>query len=428
MALEFVKGVTTARTTTGTTVVSPTGITDLKAVIVWCTFDTADGIANADNIFSYGYCGSDGGTVTQGYASHWDDDAAGTTSVRMCHNTNNIIKLHTAVGTVDCVCDISAMSATSFTMNWSDASTIAFQIHYVALGGSDITAARVGSFAMSIAATQDVTVNAGFGQPDLIFMTSIGLASLTEGSTTPNWGMNSVAKSDTERFVGECYINNSATNAAVASTGKSDACIVLSNSATPDVQGDLSAKASWPTDGFQISYSNQPSSGWQVVYLALKGTFTATIGNTTVPTAGAPQTQNLALASGTPKGGIFFTHENVVSSTTQTSGTRLGGFGVGATDGTNEGFAAIVQEDGNTAAIDGRIFTTTKALACHDAGNPATLQSEADGSISGSNVVLTWNDTDTVAVEYWYVLFGEAAAAATPSLIWDPAPAGYFAR
>src|SRR3546814_7259425 len=58
---------------------------------------------------------------------------------------------------------------------------------------------------------------------------------------------------------------------------------------------------------------------------------------------------------------------------------------VGATDGTNEGYAAIVDEDANTAAICGRIFSQTKTIGLHDAGNPATLQSQADGTLSGSN-------------------------------------------
>ena len=67
MALEVVKGTTTARTTTGTTVVSPTGMTDLKAVILWATYETGAGGANADNIFTIGFAGLDGAAITQGY-------------------------------------------------------------------------------------------------------------------------------------------------------------------------------------------------------------------------------------------------------------------------------------------------------------------------------------------------------------------------
>ena len=173
------------------------------------------------------------------------------------------------------------------------------------------------------------------------------------------------------------------------------------------------------TDGFQLSYTVQALADQFWCYLALYGTFTSTIGNGVAPTTAI--TQNLALASGTPKGALLCTHQNVVSSTQQTTGTSLGGFGVGGMDGTNEGYAGIVQEDVNTAAICGRRFSTTKMIETLDAVAAAvpTVRGSADSSISGSNVVLDWTaDPDTIACEYGWVILGEpAAAAGMPPLV-----------
>lgn len=428
MALEVVKGTTPARTTAGTTVVSPTGITDLKAVIFWATYETADGITDGDNIFCLGFADNNGGTIHQGYVTHWDDDAVLTSAVGTGMNTTAVIKLFTAAPTagIDAIASVSAWSATSFTLNWTDPATSAVLIHYLALGGSDISAARVFSFTETAAvATQDVTVVAGFGQPDLILLAANGQLALSD-QATHGAIITTIAKSSTEAFAIAYRAANAAATMNLSSWGKAKALLNFTSGGIADAEADLSAKGSWPADGFQLSYTDQSALAQIFIGLALKGTFTATIGNTTVPTAGAPQTQNLALASGTPKGGIFFTHHNVASPTVQQTGTRLGGFGIGATDGTNEGFAGILQEDANTASIAGRAFTATKALSTYDAGSPATLGAECDSSISGSNVVLTWNDTEVSAIEYCYLILGAAAVSTPKAPQFISAGMGYF--
>jgi hypothetical protein len=313
---------------------------------------------------------------------------------------------------------VSAWSSTSFTLNYTTAPGSAILIHYVALGGSDITSARAFNFAYSTSTPQDVTVNTGFGQPDLLFLQTYITTSLGSGTGNSNLSMG-IGKSDSEQFVG-MYQDNSGSAMVLTSNARSS--IAVNTGGTFDMDADLDAKANWPTDGFRLVYPQTPSSAYIGLGLALKGTFTATIGNTTAPAATG--NVNLALASGTPKGAMIFSHENVVSSTQQASGTRLGGWLIGATDGTNQGFAATLNEDANTAAICGRIFSQTRTIGLHDAGNPATLLSQASGSISGANVVLNWDDADATAIEYWYVIFGQAGASS--SLVYNPNPQQYL--
>ena len=72
-----------------------------------------------------------------------------------------MLKAFNTSAAVDYIATMSAMDATSFTLNYTDAATSAILIHYLAIGGSDVTKAKVGSFQAAIStATQNVTIAA----------------------------------------------------------------------------------------------------------------------------------------------------------------------------------------------------------------------------------------------------------------------------
>jgi hypothetical protein len=182
-------------------------------------------------------------------------------------------------------------------------------------------------------------------------------------------------------------------------------------------QADLSAKGSWPTDGFQVAYGTQATGAAYYIGLALKGTFTATISKSTVPTAAAPQTQNLSHTGGTPRGALLFGAPLANAAGVTNAAGDNGGFMFGATDGTNEGFGAVTQDHGNTTSMAGRVHSESKAIGEYLAPTPTavpTLQSEADSALGSSTLDLTWNDTDSVAREYSYVIFGDAVSGTVP--------------
>jgi hypothetical protein len=367
----------------------------------------------------------DGGTVQQWFASTFDDDATASAAEQPGFNTTACLSQVTAVGsTVDFVCTLTSMStgATSeVILNWTDVPASQILVHYLILGGSDLTAARAGSWtAATASATQNITVNTGWGQPDLLMFCTSGWDSLGYPTTNSPDGsmMMGWAKSATERRTAVWKSDTSAASMTLGSYQTARAAAMFNAGVTLDTEIELSAKASWPVDGFQISYPDTASFTFRIGYLALKGTFTATIGSTTAPTAAAPQTTNLALASGTPVGAMLWSTMIPTNAAVDTTHSDLGGFVLGATDGTNEGVAAFAQDDNNANSVAGRAFNSGKAiqrwLADAAGGGPA-LQSEADSSISGSNVVLTWGDTDSIAWEYQYVLFGTPTVPALPS-------------
>lgn len=424
MSVGVHKGVIVSPGSTGDQAITGVGFVP-KFVLFWYTQATTDGAVTGAAPMSIGAGTRDGGATQQWYLGSFEDDATAASSTGAIQNTTAALKgVLNSNPAIDFALTLVTFDSDGFTVNWSDLPAVSSTvIHYWALGGSDVSAARAGVFTTTAAvATQDVTVNTGFGQPDLLLFVPTANTVLADGTST-NCGMMSLgaAISSTER---RCCVYRHPYNKATmdVSSWHGNRAVLGANTVgnvttAADSEADLSTKASWPTDGFQLSYTDQAASAQQVFYVAIKGTFTATISNGTVPTATAPQTQNLAIASGTPVGALLWGAPIAAASGVTLTATGLGGFFIGGTDGTNEGVAGFTTQD---AALDenvGRFHSTGKAIQemvfDTTVTNPPVLQAEADSSISGSNIVLTWNDTDTVGRDFSYLLIGSASSSAT---------------
>jgi hypothetical protein len=187
MGLNVAKGVLTAPAATGSQTISLASNFDPRAIILWATYETADTAGatgtNGDGMLAIGCATYDGGTVQQWFASTFDDDATASAAEQPGFNTTACLSQVTAVGsTVDFVCTLTSMStgATSeVILNWTDVPASQILVHYLILGGSDLTAARAGSWtAATASATQNITVNTGWGQPDLLMFCTSGWDSL----------------------------------------------------------------------------------------------------------------------------------------------------------------------------------------------------------------------------------------------------------
>ncbi len=420
MALNVKKGVLTAPAGTGNqTYTLPTGF-DPKVVLLWATYETADALADGDGIFALGACTYDGAAVQQWRLLHFDDDAVNSAVTVNGLNSTACLAAVTADGTtLDYEASLVSFASDNFILNWTNVPASQILVHYLALGGSDISAARCGFTTLTAAvATQDITVNAGFGQPDLMLFGAHGWNATGEVANDSRI-MLGAAKSDTERRCALYAADDGSGNMALGSWHKDRALLFFGSTIVADGEADLSAKASWPADGYQINWIDQISFAFRLGWVALKGTFTASLGANTAPSGTPPINQDLALASGTPKGAILWGTHIPANASIDSTHADLGGFWMGAMDGTDEGSAATVQDDGNTASRTGRDFSSTKIvrhIVADAAGGAPTLQSEADSSFSGSNVRVAWTDTDATAREYSYLLLGEPGGAAPTSL------------
>lgn len=423
MALSVRKDTIVSPGSTGNQATSGLGFTP-KVLFLWSAYQTNDANTHGNAFFSYGVGTRDGGATQQWNQKYAQTDAAATTDVIPELLTTGILSGYVLPGfTVDFLVTLTSFDADGFTLNWTDLpATASIIVHYMALGGSSIASARAGSFTTSTAAaTQDVTINTGFGKPDLLSFTAGGIG----GGSGIGW-----AKSSTERrYVSQKENWGAATSTPVAI--QHDRAFITYNTpaSTPgliDSQADLSVVGSWPTDGFQVAYSDQASYGDLVGYVGLKGDFTATIGDTTVPISGSPPVdQNLTLASGVPQAAFLCGLSIPTDGTLDSTHADLLGFALGGTDGAREGVAGWTTDDAAADSNVGRFSTTTKAfrhcVAPAVATNPPSTLSEADASIVGSDLRLSWSTVDSVARSFSYVILGAVPVVWPPNQ--DPGPA-----
>jgi hypothetical protein len=317
-------------------------------------------------------------------------------------------------GGIDFEIDLTSMDSNSVDVNNVSAGVASQRINQLILGGAEITDALVGTFTLGTGSTtQDVTVVSGFGQPDLIFFfalpTALSDTAVANSSITFGWGIKGQN--------GRC-VSIDSTDAAgtqdVRQVIRNNRCFHVIRGATNRVQARLdTTTANWPTDGFRLLYDANPTNADPVAYLALKGTFTKTDGEGSIPTAGGlPVVQNLNHGS-TPKGlFIAFTRQTTANSVDSTTAEACGLLGLGSGDGTNEGFAALMDQDNAGTSNANNFHSATKIIQNRNVLDE-TVTSEADHAISGNDVQLSWTDIDTSAWLYEWLTLGDAVAAPT---------------
>lgn len=417
MALKVEKGVLTSPGSTGnqTTTLADSGFGTVKALMLWATYaTTATADIDGHGIMSIGFGTYRSSTAVQFAMNYFDTDAVGTSICAGGRTSASILHaLSAATPTVDYDVALVSLDNAQFVLNWTDLpGTASIKVHYLALGGSDITDALVGSIDVPTAGgTLDETVVAGFGQPNLLlFMSAGGGIADADGVAGATVGFGAAIDDSNELHSGWINEHNRPTM-ETASHQTATALGMLGNDTALFYEFEMSAKASWPTDGFRISTLTAPAgSDARVPYLALKGTFTSVIGVNTAPTAAPTVTQDLSVGQ-TPRGAIFFHNTIPANAALDNSNADLGLFGLGATDGTNEGWAGVGEDDANGTSTAHRHHSESKSIKMFTPAAAGTLTSEADASVSGTDIRLTWADTDSVAREYCYVLLGDGAPA-----------------
>jgi len=415
MALIFGTGEISSPGATGVQAYTPNGGFSagepLKAIILTCTAQTADGTVNANQSFCLGLGTDRGGTPQQYYNTLFSLDAAAAADVAGGHNSTDILKLFSASApTVDVEIALDSFSDTQFSLNWQNIHASTILVRYIAIGGSGVTDAVVGTFTLATSSPQNIALPAGFGVPDLMMFSSRVKTALLDSATDP--GLSLGIDNGTQRAAHAYSIDDGTTTMVMRDAQKAKGFIAILEGAI-DSEHDFD-KAGSTGDNARITITDLPAAATTVIgYLALKGDFTSTIGRANAPTAAPTQVTNLT-HSQAPKGAILWGRTIPAGAAIDTGHADLGAFRIFATDGTNEGGSLTCEDDAAVDARGGNVHRNTKALAKYRAdaaaGGAPILASEADGSISGNNVVLTWNDTDATADEFCYCLFGDAAA------------------
>ena len=334
-----------------------------------------------------------------------NDRAAGALTYRYMSNVAVIAHVDSN-GTLDGAVDVASMDSDGFTLAIDDAFPADMRVHYLALGGADLTNAKGGAF-LTPTSTGDFDVtDVGF-QPDAVLLMSIYINSTTVGDSGDSEISFGAGVSGGAEAVWAAVSENA--NQPTDTYGYCRAGEIL---ADIDVtNGDIDLIASYVqslSNGFRLNFSKAPGAAQSgVFYLALKGGRYA-IGDLLTRT----DTNNIAetgLGVGTPRAILFLSQCKAQSTTDVADAGDEWSMGA-ATSTTERAAMSVLDQDAvNTTNVGGGV-SHDEVYQNLSTADPPAMEGEMDMvSFDTDGFTAVMDDTDPSAAFVWYLAIGNAS-------------------
>jgi len=326
MALSVFKGTLTSPASTGSQGYTGVGFQP-EALIFFFTRQTSTGYSTG-MATAFGFAA---GTSNQQacVSTSSSDNVSPTVAYRNQRIGHTFSVVDPSTAGTDVSAQLTSFDTDGFTLTYPSANH-QYLIHYIALGGADLTNAYVGVAQTKTSTGTQAYTGVGF-QPDCILTGSIS----TSSDPTTNFilgGGRLCLGAATLGGAGALYIgeDDAIATSDVVSYQRSGRAFVQGNpSSSPSIEANLST---FDSDGFTFDFVTQASgSAIYFFYLALKGGRYNVLTDTQKTSTG---TQAKTGAGFTPVG-LFTMGTNRASSTS--ADTTVMKLSMGATDGTNEG-------------------------------------------------------------------------------------------
>jgi hypothetical protein len=429
MALEIVKGTFLCPTSVNATFdVTNASITQAPlAVLFFSTQQTADGVTtNAPS--TVGMATNRGGSVQQCVVAAMSNEFEPPTSGTRASTSNTgraartdavFVGLSSGSPAVDCLASFVSFLANGFRLNFSDAAGTAGQVvHYIALGGTDLTDAKVGAHTVvRTTAGTEATSGVGFAPDALITLSGTNAASPSAVEDPTSFGFAARLPSITQGAVA-WFDKDASANMSCANSARSDSCVIIPG-LTAAIEG-WAAMSSFGADGFTLNWLDPVSTANNrtFFYLALQG------GQYKIGAQAAPASTGSVDYTGigfTPKG-VLFAASNMVTDNANSTTLVDSGYGMGASDGTAGGSIANSQQDGNANSMAHRSHSTVRVIQLVKGTTTPTISVSAGlTSLASDQFTLNWITVDASNLRRWYYLaIGDNAGAGAFSLDCQP--------
>lgn len=378
-----------------------------RAIIFWTAGSgTTSGTWVAGILASLGYGASmDGSTFTQAAVGFGvaDNVATSDTSRRMA-GTVAISAVNAAGSAVVAEAALTAFGADGFTLNWTTTPGATTTINYMALGGTDITGAKV-VFWDGAAGAVAVT-GTGFS-PDLLVHTSIGVVgALPLGPMIDARFVWGVANKHGQQWSNSYASTDGAAASNTSRWQQTDSSIA--RTATNEIVANEAHFVSMDADGFSVT-SPTATAAVRMATLCLKG-LSSKIGVFAKTTGAAPAAQGVTRVGFTPKVVLFSDQSN----TSVSAPVAAAYWALGASDGTNQRSVEMADQDAITPTIAKSIFRTNACISDQsNAGVTATVG--ATTSLDSDGFSLSFNPNITsYSEEILYLAIGNSGANSFP--------------
>ncbi len=390
----------------GTTVTITPGF-ETKALILWWNGSTSstDAAGSGTNMRGMGFA-----TSSSSFRS-WtqlDTDNVGTSDVqRAWRNDACIVEITTTASTFAGWADVQSISSTQVVFEILDAFVTDMRIFYLALGGSDITAAECGDFVAAGTAPVNQTVNTST-QGKLLFLGGCReVAANTWTSTSGASAFFGVATDSSHEYVWSAKSRQGSSTGDATAYCYNGECIAFNtDTSSSTVMFDRAEFVSFnATPSFTINWIERTLAS-NICYLQLSGTFQVALGDIlTLNTTGTITETGLAFQPTA----LLLTSANRAQSTQDVSSAD-DKLSLGAATGSGN---QLVMNSGARNA-NTTMFTQigVEYDAIYDNIDTATdgIVGKADFTgFTSDGFTLNMSDADPVASFAWYVAFASAA-------------------
>lgn len=377
-----------------------------KIIFFWLNQNTANATSsNAQIIFGVAVSSADRRCVSDIY----DNGVATTSYASGMDNTKCIVVLNSAA-TVLVAADFVSMDAAGFTLNFSTVDANARKIHYLALGGSDITNVKTGQFQTPGSTGNQASTDPGF-KPDCLFI--FGGRDTTSAPPNPSASTPRVrigiATSPTQRGTTQHSggYDVGGTKANAGTYQRTDRISVQTSAGEPDpiTEGNVADLFSFDSTGFTLNWTVLTNASRYMFYAAIKG------GQFKVGSFNqATSTGNQSVTTlGFQPSGIFLMSGNFTSSSSINN--TAGRFSIGAaTSSAARGSTWVGNTDGLATSVAKSDFDSTKVVKMITEAASPTVNAAAD-YVSNDGAGFTINNTaaDATSREIIYLAFGNNA-------------------
>jgi hypothetical protein len=387
----------------GTTATISPGF-ETKALILWWSgrTESTDAFGSATSLKGMGFAVSD--SSFQCCATR-DQDAAGTSVTSMGQRDDACI-LELGVDVAAGWADVQSISSTDVVFEVIDPFTTDLRVSYLALGGSDITAAEVGNFlAAGVAPTNQIVPTTNEGKAIFFLTTRLGTVIPTAGANASI--MFGAATSSASEYVLSNNTDDGATTGDTAAYCLAGECIatISGTLTTCDTRAEFVSFNATPS--FTINWIER-SVAPRVMYLQLSGTnLNVALGDfQTLNTTGTITETGLAFQPSA----LMVMSANVAAHTADTP-TAHDEWSVGVATASHRMVQQSSSRDGNTTMF---VQTGIQYDEVYLNADPATdaIEGSADWqAFTSDGFTLDMDDADPAAAFAGYIALGNPPAA-----------------
>lgn len=398
VALSAKAGTFACDTDTGAQSVTGVGF-EPKLVVVFGNSATAVDTVGTVNRWSFGAASA---ANAQNAIMGASDNGAATMVTGRGLKTDALIYLPaTGTPTDDGIAALTGFTADGFDLDWSDAPAAASIMHYLALGGSDVSNVKVGNFVASTSTGVQSVTDPGFRPGVVIFFWT----GQTAAGSTDNHSVSFGAATNTDSWSWSLHDEDTPTTSNVRLDLSTTTCLIRQAATTIDASATF---AGMTDTGFDINWSDAPAAASLISYIAIKGP-AAKVG--TYAGATSDITVNHTGVGFTPRSLFVTSVMRVATGAVNTADFRPA-WGV-ASGASAEGHIAQVSEDNAGTSNVRQVTDDDKLFAVlTNAGARSNIQDLQGFTSDGFDIAYT---SSVSAIIMPYVAFGDHIAEGSPS-------------